>query len=121
MIWTTWPVEFSHYQIAQRHCSEQSIRLRVHDVARVNRLFLTRDGTNVLQRVGDSHLRIEPHKLRRHNAAGSVVGILKQVFQFGAHVRRELGQDAMPLVKSHLLDYVGAFVGGKTFENCGDA
>ncbi len=121
MIFEQRTIEFSHHEIAQRHSAQQAIRFRIHDVARVDRFLFTRDRANVFERVADGHLRIEPHKLRRHDAAGRVIRILKQIFQLGAHFRTKLRQDAMPFVQSHLLNDVGALVGGEAFENGGHA
>src|SRR5215212_4040264 len=69
------------------------------------------------ERITDSHRRIEPHKLRGHDAAGRVVRILKQVFDLGAHLRTELRHETMPLVNTHFLNDVCALVSGQAFEN----
>ncbi len=67
--------------------------------------------------ITNRHLRIEPHKLRRHDAAGCVVRILQKIFELSTHFSTELRHHAIPFVQSHLLNDVSALVGGEAFKD----
>src|ERR1041385_4109277 len=81
-----------------------------HDITRVYRLLLTRDGTDVLQRVADVHAGLQAHEFGGHYSTGRVRRILEQSFQFLAQLRRQFRNHQVTWMMAHPLDHVGAFI-----------
>ena len=82
----------------------------VDDVADVDGLLVGAGAADALEGGLHRHVLFQVHKLRSHDAAGGVVGVLEDLVDALAHLRVGVLEDALDHVGGHLLHNVNGIV-----------
>ena len=90
----------------------------IDDVAGVDRFFIKAGFADVTERFINRHLCLEIDKLRRHNAAGAVGRVLKNLVDAAAQGRVRVLDDTLDNVGRHFFDNRYGIIGKQLTDHC---